>query len=377
LNFHLLGTDGRARAGIVETDHGAIETPMFMPVGTQGSVKAVEHRELLELGAQIVLGNTYHLYLRPGTEVIRAAGGLHRFVGWDRPILTDSGGYQVFSLADLRKIEEEGVTFRSHLDGSTHVFTPESVVAIQRELGADIMMVLDECTPYPCDADYASRSNALTVRWAERCKNAFEKDGPRYAHGQALFGIVQGSVYREIRERSAEALIKQGFDGYAIGGLAVGEPAEKMYEITEACEAVLPRDKPRYLMGVGTPANLLESIDRGMDLFDCVLPTRNGRNANVFTRFGSLNLRNAIYKTDFTPVDPECPCYTCSHFTRAYVRHLIQAREILALQLATIHNLAFYLWLMREARRAILEGRFRVWKQELLAKLSGGETVKR
>ena len=374
MNFHLLGTDGRARAGIVQTDHGAIETPMFMPVGTQGSVKAVEQRELAELGAQIVLGNTYHLYLRPGTEVIRAAGGLHEFVGWAKPILTDSGGYQVFSLSDLRRIEDEGVTFRSHLDGSTHIFTPESVITIQRELGADIMMVLDECTPFPCEMEYAARSNALTLRWAGRCKQAFEKDGARYAHGQALFGIVQGSVFREIRERSAEALMKLGLDGYAIGGLAVGEPVETMYEITEVCEAVLPADKPRYLMGVGTPANLLESIDRGMDLFDCVLPTRNGRNANVFTRRGSLNLRNAVHKADFTPIDHECSCYACSNFTRAYVRHLFQAKEILALQLATIHNLAFYLWLMREARRVILEGRFRAWKQEMLAMLSGGES---
>lgn len=375
MNFHLLGTDGRARAGIVETDHGAVETPMFMPVGTQGSVKAVEHRELVELGAQIVLGNTYHLYLRPGIEVIRAAGGLHKFAGWERPILTDSGGYQVFSLTDLRRIEDGGVTFRSHLDGSTHVFTPESVVGIQRDLGADIMMVLDECTPYPCELEYAVRSNALTIRWAERCKNAFEKDGPRYAHGQALFGIVQGSVYREIRERSAEALVNIGFEGYAIGGLAVGEPVETMYGITEGCESMLPREKPRYLMGVGTPANLLESVERGMDLFDCVLPTRNGRNANVFTRSGDLNLRNAIYKTDFSPVDPECSCYTCSNFTRAYLRHLFQAKEILALQLATIHNLSFYLWLMREARTVILERRFRAWKQEILARISGGESI--
>jgi len=348
---------------------------MFIPVGTQGSVKAVEHRELLELGAQIILGNTYHLYLRPGTEVIGAAGGLHKFMGWERPILTDSGGYQVFSLTDLRKIEDEGVTFRSHLDGSTHVFTPESVVGIQRDLGSDIMMVLDECTPYPCELEYAVRSNALTIRWAERCKDAFEKEGPRYGLGQALFGIVQGSVYREIRERSAEALVKIGFDGFAVGGLAVGEPVEEMYEITEVCEAILPREKPRYLMGVGTPANLLESVERGIDLFDCVLPTRNGRNANVFTRSGSLNLRNAIYKTDFSPLDPECSCYTCSRFTRAYLRHLFQAKEIVALQLATIHNLAFYLWLMREARKAIFDRRFRGWKQTMLMRMSSGESI--
>lgn len=348
---------------------------MFIPVGTQGSVKAIEQRELLELGAQIILGNTYHLYLRPGVEVIGAAGGLHKFIGWNNPILTDSGGYQIFSLTDLREIEEEGVTFRSHLDGSTHIFTPESVIAIQRHLGSDIMMVLDECAPYPCELEYAHRSNGLTIRWAERCKNAFEKDRPRYGYPQALFGIVQGSVYREIRERSAQALVGMDFDGYALGGLAVGEPVEQMYEMTELCEAFLPREKPRYLMGVGTPQNLLESIDRGMDLFDCVLPTRNGRNANLFTRTGSLNIRNAVHKTDFSPVDPACPCYTCTNFTRAYLRHLFQVKEILALQLATIHNLSFYLWLMREARTAIQQGHFKEWKQNTLMGIRTDQAV--
>ncbi|MBI3787120.1 MAG: tRNA guanosine(34) transglycosylase Tgt [Ignavibacteriales bacterium] len=369
MNFKLLATDGKARAGVIQTDHGAIESPIFMPVGTQGSVKAIEQRELKELGAQIILGNTYHLYLRPGTEIIERAGGLHKFIGWDKPMLTDSGGYQVFSLTDLRKIEEEGVTFKSHLDGSAHVFTPESVIGIQRQLGSDIMMVLDECTPYPCEFDYAFTSNALTLRWAERCKAAFEKEKPLYGYGQALFGIVQGSVYPEIREQSARALVRLDFDGYAIGGLAVGEPAEQMYKITEVCEAFLPADKPRYLMGVGTPENLLESIERGVDMFDCVLPTRNGRNAALFTRNGVLNIKNAIFKADFAPVDSECSCYSCKNFTRAYLRHLFQVKEILALQLATIHNLSFYLWLMKEARKAIVEKRFSPWKQATIQRL--------
>ena len=373
MDFRLFATDGKARAGILETSHGLVETPMFMPVGTQGSVKAIEQRELVELGAQIILGNTYHLYLRPGVDVIESAGGLHGFIGWNKPILTDSGGYQIFSLTDLRDIEEDGVTFRSHVDGSTHVFTPESVITIQRQLGSDVMMVLDECAPHPCDIEYAQRSNGLTIRWAERCRNAFEQDGSRYGHAQGLFGIVQGSIYREIRELSAQALVKMDFDGYAIGGLAVGEPVEQMYEITEFCEALLPREKPRYLMGVGTPQNLLESIERGMDMFDCVLPTRNGRNANLFTRTGSLNLRNAVHKTDLSPVDPECTCYTCKNFSRAYLRHLFQVKEILALQLATIHNLSFYLWLMREAHKAIHQRRFAEWKHSILSGLRTGQ----
>ena len=370
LKFTLVTSDGRARAGIVETDHGSIETPAFMPVGTQGSVKAIEQRELVEIGAQIILGNTYHLYLRPGADLIQAGGGLHRFINWTRPILTDSGGFQVFSLNNLRDIDEAGVTFKSHLDGSSHVFTPESVVQIQRQLGSDIMMVLDECAPFPCDLEYMQRSNARTLRWAERCKVAAEKSGPLYGHSQALFGIVQGSVYPEIRTQSAEALIRLSFDGYAIGGLAVGEPAEVMYSIVDVCENVLPTDKPRYLMGVGTPENLIEAVSRGMDMFDCVLPTRNGRNANLFTRTGDINLRNAKYKADFTRPDAECDCYTCTNFTRAYLRHLFQVKEILGLQLATIHNLSFYLWLMREARGAILARRFPAWKNEALQRLN-------
>lgn len=375
MNFRLQATDGKARVGIVETDHGLLETPAFMPVGTQGSVKAIEQRELLAVGTQILLGNTYHLYLRPGTEVIEAAGGLHKFIGWSKPILTDSGGYQIFSLSDLRDVEEDGVTFRSHLDGSTHVFTPESVILIQRKLGSDIIMVLDECAPFPCDVGYAVRSNGLTLRWAERCKEAFEKEPARYGYSQALFGIVQGGVHAGVRQQSARTLVSMDFDGYAIGGLAVGEPVDQMYEMTALCEALLPADKPRYLMGVGTPENLLESIERGMDMFDCVLPTRNGRNANLFTRCGSINIRNAAYKTDFSPIDPECPCYACTNFTRAYLRHLFQAGEILALQLATIHNLSLYFWLMREARAAILEKRFREWKQQTIAGLRRNQMV--
>ncbi|MEX1274658.1 MAG: tRNA guanosine(34) transglycosylase Tgt [Bacteroidota bacterium] len=366
MKFSLVAQDGNARAGILETDHGLIETPIFMPVGTQGTVKAIEQRELLDLGAQIILGNTYHLYLRPGTPVLHAGGGLHSFMGWQHPILTDSGGYQVFSLANLREIEDEGVTFRSHLDGSEHVFTPESVIDIQRCLGSDIMMVLDECTPFPCEEGYAARSNERTIMWAERCKAAWTSSPPLYGHTQGLFGIVQGSVFREIRKQSARALVDIGFDGYAIGGLAVGEPVELLYEMTETCEAILPREYPRYLMGVGTPGNILEAVERGMDMFDCVLPTRNARNANLFTRAGTFNLRNSVFKTDFTPVDPECPCYLCKNFTRAYLRHLFLTKEILALQLATIHNLTYYLWLMREARKAILERRYASWKISML-----------
>jgi len=370
VKFLLDETEGRARAGTLDTAHGIVETPAFMPVGTQGSVKAIEHRELKELGAQIILGNTYHLYLRPGSEVVGKAGGLHRFTGWNGPVLTDSGGYQVFSLAELRTIEENGVRFRSHLDGSEHSFTPESIVDIQRALGSDVMMVLDECPPYPCSFEYARESNELTIRWARRCREYANQHGPVHDFGQALFGIVQGGTYPELRERSARELIEMDFDGYALGGLAVGEPAETMYDIVERCEGMLPTDKPRYLMGVGTPENLLEAIDRGMDMFDCVMPTRNARNGMLFTRNGSLNIRNAVFKADFTPVDPECKCYTCETHSKAYLRHLFQAREILALQLATIHNLAFYLWLMREARSAIHNGRYSGWKRVQLNRMN-------
>jgi queuine tRNA-ribosyltransferase len=375
VNFRLVATDGKARAGIIATDHGDIRTPIFMPVGTQGSVKAIEQRELEEVGAQIILGNTYHLYLRPGTEIIGAAGGLHKFIHWDKPILTDSGGYQVYSLTELRKIEEAGVTFRSHLDGSAHFFSPESVILVERQIGADIIMVLDECTPYPCDRQYATTSNELTVRWAERCKETYEREPALYGHSQALFGIVQGSTYPDIRELSASKLVQLDFDGYAIGGLAVGEPVEEMYRITEICESVLPVTKPRYLMGVGTPENLLESIARGVDMFDCVLPTRNGRNSMLFTHHGRLNIKNATFKNDFAPVDKSCTCYTCRTFSRAYLRHLFQVREILALQLATIHNLAFYLWLMDEARNQIQARRFTAWKAEMLKQLQNETTT--
>lgn len=341
-----------------------------MPVGTQGTVKAVEQRELDELGAKIILGNTYHLYLRPGVELIQKAGGLHKFMNWQKPILTDSGGYQVFSLSDLRGLDEDGVTFKSHHDGSMHKFTPEGVVDIQRALGSEVMMVLDECTPYPCDEVYARKSNEMTIRWAERCKNQFGRTQSLYGFEQTLFAIVQGSTYSTIREHSGTKLIEMDFDGYAIGGLAVGEPVADMYRITEQCTSMLPHQKPRYLMGVGTPENILESIERGIDMFDCVMPTRNGRNGLFFTRNGRINIRNAQYADDFQPIDGECECYGCRMFTRAYICHLVRAKEILALQLASIHNLTFYLWLTRSAREAILHNRFASWKTEQLKKLS-------
>lgn len=369
MKYRLIAQDGKARAGVIETDHGIIETPVFMPVGTQGAVKAIEQRELVELGTQIILGNTYHLFLRPGIDVIEQAGGLHRFINWQKPILTDSGGFQVFSLSDLREINDEGVVFRSHLDGAEHVFTPESVIQIERQLGSDIMMVLDECTPYPCEFDYAKNSNELTIKWAERSKNAVENQLPLYEHTQALFGIVQGSVYPEIREISAKALVKMDFDGYAIGGLAVGEPSDEMYKITEFTEQFLPSHKPRYLMGIGLPENIIESIDRGMDMFDCVIPTRNARNGMLFTHNGAINIRNAKYKYDFTQIDSECDCYACRNFTKSYLRHLFVTKEILALQLASIHNVHFFLWIAREARNAILQKRFQEWKITMLDKL--------
>jgi len=316
-----------------------------------------------------MLCNTYHLYLRPGTDVIDLSGGLHRFIAWDRPILTDSGGYQVFSLSDLRKIGEEGVRFRSHVDGSAHSFTPESVVDIQRHLGSDVMMVLDECAPYPCSFEYAKQSNDLTLRWAQRSRDRFAESTPVHGHGQSLFAIVQGSVFPEIREHSARVLIDLDFEGYAIGGLAVGEPAGVMYGIISRCTQMLPEEKPRYLMGVGTPENLLEGIERGIDMFDCVLPTRNGRNSMLFTAHGTLNITNARYKLDCTPVDPDCGCHTCRHFTRAYLRHLFQVKEILGLRLATLHNLYYYQWLMHSAQSAIRDGRFGSWKEQQLGLL--------
>jgi queuine tRNA-ribosyltransferase len=341
-----------------------------MPVGTQGAVKAIEPRELDELGASIILGNTYHLYLRPGTGLMEKAGGLHRFSAWEKPILTDSGGYQVFSLSDLKEISEDGVRFKSHIDGSAHVFTPERVVDIQRSLGSDFMMVLDECVPFPSTEEYTRQSHHLTLRWAGRCRNQEQKTSPLYGKHQSLFAIVQGGVFEELREESASVLTEMDFEGYAIGGLSVGEPADVMYRMTEVCTGILPEKKPRYLMGVGTPENIIESIDRGVDMFDCVLPTRNGRNAVLFTRNGKMNIRNAGYADDFLPPDPECTCYTCRTFTRAYIRHLFKAREILALQLATIHNLTFYLWLVHNARAAILDDRFDVWKADMLGRLS-------
>ncbi|MCX7983483.1 MAG: tRNA guanosine(34) transglycosylase Tgt [Bacteroidetes bacterium] len=369
MKFEVCSTDGRARAGILTTDHGIVETPMFMPVGTRATVKAVEQRELIEIGAHIILGNTYHLYLRPGTDVIEQAGGLHRFMNWYKPILTDSGGFQVFSLSDLREISPQGVRFQSHLDGSYHFFTPSKVIAIQRSLGSDIMMVLDECTPYPCEFEYAQQSNEQTIQWAYESKEAFAKQPPLYDHSQALFGIVQGSVYPEIRIRSAVELVKLDFDGYAIGGLAVGEPTETLYSIVDVTEPYLPANKPRYLMGVGLPENILEAIERGIDMFDCVIPTRNGRNGMLFTNHGILNIKNARYKYDFTPIQEGCPCYACQNFTRAYIRHLFLLKEIFALQLASIHNLTFFLYLVHEARNAILQHRFQQWKQQILENL--------
>jgi queuine tRNA-ribosyltransferase len=323
-----------------------------------------------DVKAEIILGNTYHLYLRPGTEILEKAGGLHKFMNWEKPILTDSGGFQIFSLAELRKLKKNGVEFRSHLDGSKHFFTPEKVIEIQRSIGSDIMMPLDECTPYPCDYDYAKNSQELTSRWAVLNKEAFEKSSPLYGHEQALFGIVQGSVYKDLREISARDLIELDFDGYSIGGLAVGEPAETMYEITDFVTDILPENKPRYLMGVGRPENILEAIERGVDMFDCVMPTRNARNAYLFTWDGIVTISNAYYKEDFSPVDETCDCYTCRNFSRAYLRHLFKANELLALTLATIHNLHFYLRLVKTAREKILSGDFKEWKNSVINNLS-------
>lgn len=367
LNFKLEKTDTKtkARAGVISTDHGTIETPIFMPVGTQGTVKAVQQRELRdEINAPIILGNTYHLYLRPGTELLKDAGGLHAFMNWDRNILTDSGGFQVYSLSELRKLKDDGVEFSSHLDGSKHFFSPSKVIDIQRAIGSDIMMPLDECTPYPCDYEYAKKSQELTSRWGVLNKEAFEQSSPLYGHEQYLFGIVQGSVYKDLRERSARDLMSLDFDGYSIGGLAVGEPAHDMYEIVDFTTDILPETKPRYLMGVGRPENILEAIERGVDMFDCVMPTRNARNAYLFTSQGTVSIRNARYKNDFSSLDPECDCYTCRNFSKAYLRHLFVAKEILALELASIHNLTFYLKLVRDARNHIFAGDFLEWKEK-------------
>lgn len=373
MNFELQHTspDCNARAGKITTDHGEILTPIFMPVGTQGSVKAVHQRELRdEVKAQIILGNTYHLYLRPGLEVLEKAGGLHKFNGWNKPILTDSGGFQVFSLSDNRKLTEEGVTFRSHIDGSKHLFTPENVVDIERTIGADIIMALDECTPGTADYKYAKQSWERTSRWLDRGWRHFCETEGKYGYKQAYFPIVQGCTYPDLRKASAEFVAEKGCEGNAIGGLAVGEPAEVMYNMIEVVNEILPKDKPRYLMGVGTPINILESIERGVDMFDCVMPTRNGRNGMLFTKNGVMNMRNLKWKDDFGELDPDGEAEVDHVYSRAYVRHLFIADELLALQIASIHNLSFYLWLVGAARQHIIEGNYKAWKNEMIYRLS-------
>ena len=373
MKFDLQYTDpnSKARAGVITTDHGTIETPIFMPVGTLGSVKGVHTRELRDdIKAQIILGNTYHLYLRPGLDVLRKAGGLHKFNGWDRPILTDSGGFQVFSLSGQRKLTEEGCIFRSHIDGSKHIFTPENVVDTQRIIGADIIMALDECTPGTADYNYAKKSLDMTLRWLDRGLKHFDETEPLYGYSQTFFPIVQGCTYKDLREKAAETVASKNREGYAIGGLAVGEPAEVMYEMIEVVNKILPTDKPRYLMGVGTPTNLLEAIERGVDMFDCVMPTRNGRNGWLFTANGTMNMKNQKWKDDFTPLDPESDCFVDQVYTKAYLRHLFVSDELLAMQIASIHNLAFYLRLVKMARQHIIDGDFSTWKAEMVKKLS-------
>ena len=373
MKFDLQYTDpnSKARAGVITTDHGTIETPIFMPVGTLGSVKGVHTRELRDdIKAQIILGNTYHLYLRPGLDVLRKAGGLHKFNGWDRPILTDSGGFQVFSLSGQRKLTEEGCIFRSHIDGSKHIFTPENVVDTQRIIGADIIMALDECTPGTADYNYAKKSLDMTLRWLDRGLKHFDETEPLYGYSQTFFPIVQGCTYKDLREKAAETVASKNREGYAIGGLAVGEPAEVMYEMIEVVNKILPTDKPRYLMGVGTPTNLLEAIERGVDMFDCVMPTRNGRNGWLFTANGTMNMKNQKWKDDFTPLDPESDCFVDQVYTKAYLRHLFVSDELLAMQIASIHNLAFYLRLGKMARQHIIDGDFSTWKAEMVKKLS-------
>mgnify|MGYP004442797307 len=364
-------TDSQARAGVITTDHGEIQTPIFMPVGTVGSVKAVHQRELSDdIKAQIILGNTYHLYLRPGMEIMEQAGGLHKFIGWNRPILTDSGGFQVFSLSANRKLKEEGVHFRSHIDGSKHLFTPEKVVDIQRSIGSDIMMALDECPPGTADYNYARKSLNLTHQWLKRGWEHFNSTEPLYGHSQAFFPIVQGCVYEDLRKESARFVADLGAEGNAIGGLAVGEPVEMMYEMIEVVNEILPTDRPRYLMGVGTPANILEAIDRGVDMMDCVMPTRNGRNGMIFTKNGIMNMRNKKWADDFSPLDADGASYVDTAYSRAYVRHLFVSQELLGMQIASIHNLAFYLWLVGEARKHIVEGDFKQWKTEMVERVT-------
>lgn len=372
MRFQLSAKDqhSKARAAKLETEHGIISTPVFMPVGTAGTVKAIHQKELNEINAQIILGNAYHLYLRPGLEIIEKAEGLHKFIGWNKPLLTDSGGYQVYSLSEKRKISEEGVSFTSHIDGSTHFFSPEIAIDIQRIIGADIIMAFDECPPYPCEYNYAKKSMELTHRWLKRCCTHFDQTKERYNYSQTLFPIVQGSVYKDLRLVSAEAVLTTDREGYAIGGLSVGEPNEIMYEITEAVCNMLPENKPRYLMGVGSPANILECISLGIDMFDCVLPTRNARNGMLFTSKGIINIRNEKWKNDFSPIDPEGTSFVDIQYSKAYLRHLTISKEILAAQISTMHNLAFYLWLVDEARRHIMEGNFLKWKNEMVKHLT-------
>jgi queuine tRNA-ribosyltransferase len=373
MKFTLLTTDthSKARAGFIETDHGVIETPIFMPVGTAGTVKGVHQHELKEdIQAQIILGNTYHLFMRPGLEVIEKAGGLHKFNGWQQPILTDSGGYQVYSLAGTRKIKEEGVTFQSHIDGSRHMFSPEGVMDIQRTIGADIIMAFDECTPYPCEYGYAKRSMHMTHRWLKRCCERFDQTEGKYGYSQTLFPIVQGSVYKDLRKESAEKIASFEREGNAIGGLSVGEPHEDLYEMTDLVTDILPKDKPRYLMGVGTPENIIEAIGLGIDMFDCVMPTRNARNGMLFTSEGFINIRNKKWESCFEPLDPNGTSYVDSFYSKAYVRHLTVSKELLAAQICSIHNLAFYLWLVKEARKHIIAGDFNAWKNAMVPKLT-------
>jgi queuine tRNA-ribosyltransferase len=372
MQFELKTTDpqSKARAGVITTDHGEIETPIFMPVGTVGSVKGVHQSELKdEINPDIILGNTYHLYLRPQTTILEQAGGLHKFMNWDRNILTDSGGYQVYSLSDSRKIKEEGVKFKSHIDGSYHTFTPENVMEIQRTIGADIIMAFDECTPYPCDYSYAKRSMHMTHRWLNRCVTHLEKTPIKYGYSQAFFPIVQGSTYKNLRKQSAEFIASVGAEGNAIGGLSVGEPADEMYEMTEIVTAILPEDKPRYLMGVGTPANILENIALGIDMFDCVMPTRNARNGMLFTANGTINIKNKKWENDFSPIDDMDITFVDKLYSKAYLRHLFISKELLGKQIASIHNLGFYLWLVREARKHILAGDFTPWKNRMVKQM--------
>ena len=372
MQFDLKATDTStlARAGTITTDHGVIETPIFMPVGTVGTVKGVHQRELeQDINPDVILGNTYHLYLRPTTTILEKAGGIHKFMNWNRNILTDSGGYQVYSLSANRKIKEEGVKFKSHIDGSYHTFTPENVMEIQRTIGADIIMAFDECTPYPCDYQYAKRSMHMTHRWLERCITHLDKTPLKYDYGQTFFPIVQGSTYKDLRKQSAEYIASVGAEGNAIGGLSVGEPAEEMYEMTAVVTEILPKDKPRYLMGVGTPINILENIALGIDMFDCVMPTRNGRNGMLFTAFGSMNIKNKKWADDFSEIDSMNITWVDTAYSKAYLRHLFTVNEMLGRQIATIHNLGFYLWLVREARKHILAGDFGVWKSKMVKQM--------